>query len=903
MSDGFVGRPVELDALRKCAAKAVNGHPQLVFVEGAPGMGKSSLLAQFTATLSGWRHIAVAGYDDEKRTPFGVLSRMLQIGRAPEPVMAQANPENSDPIVLGAELLQLLGDLEQFSPVAVVLDDAPWADPQSLRALTFALRRLQTERVLVVLAMRSEDVNHLPPGLLHYGQDFATHIRLSGLTTQEICELFAQQVQGQLPQRAAERLRTHTAGSPLHLHALFQELPVDELRRTRGPLPAPTSYANLVLATLAGCAEPTRRLVMAAAVLGTQSPLAHAALVADVAKPLQGLEAAARTGLVAAREDNDGWVVAFRHPLIRSAVYDDLGPATRSRLHSRAAAVQQQKALLHRVAAAGDRVDPMLVAELVAEANTAESSARLSAAADLLLTARRFSPAGTAQDDLLLDAIDLLLRAGEPAEAAAFAEQLAAMPDTVRRTLVQARWAAMEGRHNQVDALARAAWSEGDDAQRAAAAALLAQLAVLRNDNPGAIGWAQEAERTGTLAGPMADEIVCVHAIALGLSGEVAAGRRIVDEAIADNASPELLATSGTLRMIAGDDIGARRDLQFCVPGHAGWGASPRVLAGLATLADAEFRSGAWEDSKRHAEQAISLVNDTDQTWLLAFVHAMAVLVPAAQGTWPDAEEHLSAAIRAASSLPDGASAATAANSAVHLAFCRGDPLATVTAAEVLIETPGGTIWEPGVMAWAGQYMSALIALGRLDDADRALADHAAVAQRLGRRSALATVARVQGELAVARRHPAEARAAFSTAVTLGAGSSTVLDHARTQALYGRFLRRAGERRAAGDLLRSARDTFTRLGAAPFLDSCDAELAACGLAVDHSPAAPLHRLTTQEQAVARLVCAGKSNREVAAELVVSVKTVGYHLGNTYAKLGVNSRTQLAALLNSPGSRH
>ena len=98
--------------------------------------------------------------------------------------------------------------------------------------------------------------------------------------------------------------------------------------------------------------------------------------------------------MVDAREDHDGWVVAFRHPLIRSAVYDDLGPATRSRLHSRAAAVQHQKALPHRVAAAGGRADPILVAELVAAASDAERSARLSAAADLLLTARPPQPGG-----------------------------------------------------------------------------------------------------------------------------------------------------------------------------------------------------------------------------------------------------------------------------------------------------------------------------------------------------------------------------------------------------------------------------------------------------------------------------------------------------------------------------
>ena len=901
MSGGFVGRPAELVELQRCAAKAKSGDPQLVFVEGVPGIGKTSLLAQFATTLSGWRQIVVAGYEDEKRLPFGVLTRLLSAGRPPgSGVVRPAEQLMVDPIVLGAELLQLLGELEQSAPVAIVIDDAPWADPQSLRALTFALRRLQVERVLVVLTMRSKEVSQLPPGLLHDSRDRATHIRLSGLTTDEVCELFRQQGQGDLPRRAAERLRVHTAGSPLHLRALFQELPAEELRRTRGPLPAPTTYANLVLAALSGCAEPARRLLMAAAVLGTHSPLIQAAQVGEVDDPLQWLEEAARTGLVDAREDSDGWLVAFRHPLIRSAIYDDLGPATRSRLHGRAAAIQHQKALSHRAAAASGRVDPILVAQLVAQAGDAESSAQLSAAADLMLTAARLSPAGAAQDGLLLDAVDLLLRAGEPAEAAVFAEQVAVMPSTVRRTLVQARWAAMEGRHNQVDTLARSVWNDGNHAERAAAAAMLAQVAVLRNDNAGAIRWAQEAARTGSLSAAMADEIKCVQSIALGMSGEVAAGLRILGEPVAGEASPDVLATRGILRMVAGDDVGAKRDLQVCLPGQAGWVASPRVVAGLGGLADAEYRSGAWDDSQRHAGQAISLVIDTDQTWLLAFVHAMAVLVPAAQGNWREADAHVAAAIEAAAALPVGASAATAANAAVHLAFCRSDPLATVTAAEVLLEATDGAPREPGVMGWAGQYTAALIALGRFDDADRALADTTAVAERLGRRSALATVARNRGELAMARRRSTEARAAFATAVALGAGSATVLDQAWTQALYGRFLRRAGERRAAGDQLRAARDTFVRLGATPFLDRCNAELAACGLAVDRSPAAPLSQLTTQEQAVARLVCSGKTNREVAAELVVSVKTVGYHLGNTYAKLGVNSRTQLAALLSAPG---
>jgi ATP/maltotriose-dependent transcriptional regulator MalT len=875
------------------------GQPQLVLVEGVPGIGKTSMLAEFAATLHGWNTLVVSGYEDERRLPYGLLSRLVIPGRPEGWALAQAAGQDGiDPFAVGAELVQLLGDIEQSGPVVLVVDDAPWVDSQSLRALTFALRRLRAERVLVVLTIRSSDMSTLPPGLLHYGQDHATHIRMTGLGTDEVRELFGQFGLGFLSRRAADRLREHTAGSPLHLRALFHELPVEELRQSRGPLPAPSSFGSLVLAALAGCSEPTRRLLMAASVLGLESPLPQAASVGEVAEPLQALEDATHTKLVDARRDGDGWVMAFRHPLIRSAVYDDLGPSTRSTLHARAAEAHHGKELSHRIAAAGEGPDQALVTALIAQADSEESLARLSAAADLRLTAARFAPTGRARDNLVLEAVDLFLRAGETAEAAAFIERLSAMPDTPKRTLVLARLAAMQGRHNHVEALARSVWNDGNGVERASAAAMLAQVAVLRNDNPGAASWAQQATSAGALPAPVADEILAIRVIGLAMSGQATTGLRILDESTAHGASAALLATSGVLRMITDDYAGARRDLQVSVPGHPGWNASPRVLSGLGALADVEYRAGAWDDSKRHAEQAISLVIDTDQTWLLAYVHAMAVLVPAAQGNWREAESHVAAATAAAAGLPDEASPATAANAAVHLAACRGDPLAVVQAAQPLIKVLAGAPKEPGVMSWAGQYAAALVALGRYQDADVALGELAEVADRLQRRSALAAVARVRGELAVARRRPAAARAAFSAAVTLGAGAATALDQARTQALYGAFLRRAGERQAAGEQLRAARDTFARLGALPFLDRCDAELLACGLAVDRPAGQVDSLLTRQEQAVARLVCAGKSNREVAAELIISVKTVGYHLGNTYAKLGINTRTQLAAMLGS-----
>ena len=122
-------------------------------------------------------------------------------------------------------------------------------------------------------------------------------------------------------------------------------------------------------------------------------------------------------------------------------------------------------------------------------------------------------------------------------------------------------------------------------------------------------------------------------------------------------------------------------------------------------------------------------------------------------------------------------------------------------------------------------------------------------------------------------------------------------------AAYGRFLRRRGERRNAVEQLGIAQDLFTGLGAAPFLARCESELAACGKATTGNAIDTGHTtLTPQELAVARLVAEGRRNQEIADELVLSVKTVSYHLGHVYTKLGIRSRTELASQWKIPAQR-
>jgi DNA-binding CsgD family transcriptional regulator len=198
---------------------------------------------------------------------------------------------------------------------------------------------------------------------------------------------------------------------------------------------------------------------------------------------------------------------------------------------------------------------------------------------------------------------------------------------------------------------------------------------------------------------------------------------------------------------------------------------------------------------------------------------------------------------------------------------------------------------------WRLQQAEALIAAGRLDQAAQVL-DEVEAAPACPLATALA-IYRLRAGLALVRAEPATARAAFDAGIAVGAHSSTCLERALLAMDYARLVRIGGNRREAIRLLRTAHQILSQLGAKPFLDACGTELSACGVPIAVTPGqANPPSLTAKEQVVAHLVARGLSNREAAVELYVSAKAIEYHLGNIYAKTGITSRHQLAAVLSS-----
>ncbi len=801
----------------------------------------------------------------------------------------------------------------------VVLEDAHLADERSVQELVSA-RRGSAGRSLVVLGWRcpgrdgpdgGPSADDLPRHLLHDSVRAAADdvVTLDALESEDVAAL-AEQRGLVLPASQVDRLLRHGAGLVRNIVELLDDVPPADWTSPHFSLPAPATSARAVRSALGALGDSGRALVRAVAVLESADrharsvEVARAASIAGLADAevaVGAVDEATRAGLLATFDEH-ATRVRLPDPVVRRAVLDDLGPLGRNEMHARAAAqlANPTEALRHEWFAR-PRPDDDLARRLDAEAVEHARQGGWAVAADLHMLASQASGDVEAQGMRLLRAVDALIGAGEVPRASRYLAELESLRETPLRNAVLGYLAVVRGRPAEAESRLARAWELVNEERDPATASLIAQRHVLHNlarcRPRGLVDWADRAIGLVEPAAPTAVEAAAIRGLGIapidGIEVALAGYRELLAAVPAGPVAQRVTMASGWLHLAADDPDRAREELENAVPTDFLGGSLRISLWARGWLARVQFLTGDWDDALRTASAGLEVARGSGMSLLVPLLAWTRTQVLALRGDWEAAEA--SQRIGDAGSRDYELMRVPAALGRASLAEARADYGAVVRALTPLTQ-PWARDWVnlPGYWPWADVYANALVLVGRQDDADAFLARHEEAAAAVSHDSASARIAYARGRWHGQRGDLDAARACFERSLMLLEPLPLRYDRARVSFAFGQTLRRAGRRAEADAVITQARDAYLALGAATYVARCDRELAAGGVNAVRA-GREFDDLTPQEEAVAGLVAQGRSNKDVASELYLSVKTVQYHLTRIYAKLGIRSRAELAAL--------
>ncbi|MFV0460117.1 MAG: LuxR C-terminal-related transcriptional regulator [Actinomycetales bacterium] len=904
----LIGRASELAELERYFAEARAGNCVVAVVSGAMGMGTSSMLAALRQRHQhGTLVLRGAGMSWESADRFGLLEQLLTGHDGAPTAMELADLSPAD---AGRRVTSWLHDRLTDAGCLVLIDNSQDVDDESLQALVSALHRLDTAPILLLLAVDPTRPGSLGPGAQGMASLATRQLVLRGLSAGELRRL-ARETGVELDQQSAATLARQTQGSPgvvLRLLAEWEPQPSH-----RGPLGVPASITSQVERRLAAVSASARELAEGASVLGLRAGLGGAAALIDLADPVPALDELCRARLVRVEGANGGTIVIFTDELTRDAVYASAGPLRRRELHlaaSRLADTDGER-LRHRVAAE-PKPDTALSAQLERCAEDEGGLGQWAAAAQSLLMASRISTEPADSDRRLYLGVEALIGAGRVIEAVDFLSDVEARPASSLRDAALGYLAVSRGRADEADRYLRRAWTAAQPSGSAAqpvqaeseagvqVAAMVARHRVLDRlsnwDPEGMLSWSDEATRYDP-GGVHELESQAMIGLALGMSGRLAQARahydRLVEEVGDSPQWQRIMLGRGWLDLASGDLTQARRALESSLFTTRRGGSARVALWARGWLARTYFTLGDWDGALACVEEGLWTLGDSGIDLLRPFLNWTGVQVHALRGQEEAALEYLRRMDRTANEYVVMSAPTRIATAAI--AEAKGDHEEVVRALRPLAELPGEhALNQPGYWPWAHTYAEALVITGQLDAAEEFLPLREQLSRDRGHRGALSRLAIPRARLMVARGDMSGAEAFLNEAITAATRRPAPYELARLRYVAGQIVRRAGHRRKADALLTDARHGFAALGAVVEVQRCDQELRAGG---QRRESGPHFDLTPQEQTVAGLVASGLSNREVAAELFLSVKTVQFHLTRIYNKLGVRSRTELAARMH------
>jgi DNA-binding CsgD family transcriptional regulator len=897
------GRDGERAAIDRLLAGAVAGRSGALVISGEPGMGKTALLDYAASAAGAARLLRTAGVESEAELPFAGLQLLLRpaldrLDALPEVQatalrgalgLAAAGPV--DRFLVGLAVLCLLSDLAGDGPLVCLVDDAQWLDEESLRALRFTGRRLDAEGVVLLFGVR-DGTGFTVPDL--------PALRLRGLDAPASAALLAEQ-DTELSPGARTRLLADAGGNPLALIELPAALgAARSADLAPGGTPPLTERLRIAFGDqVRRLPESTQTVLRVAAAADTDDLAVVLRAAAGLGASVHDLTPAQRAGLVRL---GDG-TVAFRHPLLRAAVHQETPLGQRLALHRALAealdgAEYADQRAWH-LAAATTEPDEQVAAELERTAARAGSRSGHAAAAAAYERAVRLTPDPTDRIRRLILAAEAAGEAGSIDAAVALAGRVTGPPADpllrARLTQVQAFGWFSRGQPAEAYRLLSAGGRGlvGTDAHRAAD--MLVEAAY--------IGWftgkselADAIDQLAALRLPPEDRMLPI--VRVSISGLSMVIGRPTDDAELDKAFTEaerasrehhreLVVVCG-LQLATGQDLRAHHLSETLVAesrthGRIGW--LPNLLF---IRAETQLLHGQHRDAAASVAEASRIAADTgQQQWTSQLTSVLAYLA-AIGGDERRCRELTEPALGGAQD--PGLPRATWALGLLDLGLGR----AGAALDRLVALASGSTSYGVSSTRCVPDLVEAAVRAGEPARATEPLRRFSAWAERTGQSWARALVSRCEALLAPGD----QAERYFQDALERHRDDHRPFDQARTDLLYGEWLRRERRKAEANTHLRAALATFQRLDAFPWADRAATEVDATGVGGTVTAAATggvVARLTPQELQIVRLAARGLSNRDIAAQLFLSPRTVGHHLYKAYPKLGVLSRGELPAL--------
>ncbi|MGA9159764.1 MAG: AAA family ATPase [Actinomycetota bacterium] len=931
MAGDVIGRESELAILDRFLDSIPTG-PSALLLSGDPGIGKTTVWKEGLAGAlqRRYRTLSCGPVEAETRLSYAALGDLLEpvleeaLPTVPEPqrraldvalLRSPSSGARADQRAVSLAVLGCLRSAASISPVVVAIDDVQWMDLPSVRVLKFVVRRLKGEQVGMMAAVRGTDPDDDPLGVVSsFPEDRVHPVHIGPLPFDAIERVLRDKVGEGFARTTLLSLHEVSGGNPF----FAQEIGLALLRRggevaagERPPIP--DRLQELIAGRLEGLPARTVEALEVVAALSVPTLDAVAAAIAPSAID-DRLGPAIENGVVEVVGDR----LRFTHPLLASAVYQRTPPGRRRQLHARLATiVHDPEERARHLALSVEGADVGVAGALEEAALLAGSRGAPQSAAELWEMARRATPLDRGEElrRRTHEAGLAHYECGDTSLARNVLEQavdLSTHGPTRARVLLDLGLvvAAEEGWRRALDVFTAALNEVGDDAAlRARVEQGLGYAWLFRGDLEASERHARSALR---LAEELQEPRVMAEAFQAYPFIEFLLGRGVDHEmldrgiALEGHMSGEIVsyilrATFVLAQLLKFTDRldEARETFNELLSGAAAHGVESPIPQIQYHLAELECRAGNWGEAMEHARESMAAAQRQAMGSLSSMAHFAVGLV----------EAHLGRSDAARLEALEGLRLAEAADEILpmvpnlsvlgflELSLGRASEAHAYLSRALELKDAMG-VREPAYFRIVPDEVEALVALGRLDEADALLAPFEESGRTLDRAWAMATGARCRALLFAARGDLPGASAAADEALRQHDRLPLPFELGRTLLVSGAVERRAKRKREARDTLTKALEIFDGLGAESWADKTRAELARIG-----GRAASSVDLTPTEAKVAELVAAGSTNREVADALFVSVHTVEANLKRIYRKLAIRSRTELASKFSSgpPGS--